>query len=348
MEARLFVDEREKQMFNYYVASHPDGDVLQTTYWGQLKSNTGWQPLPLGILENGQIKASALILKRQLPKLGVCIFYSPRGPLFSNEPALQGLINAGKILAQKHKALFWKMDPPLLKGDPRWEEISKQLQHVPTGLDFDGVQPKFVMALDIRPPLSDILANMKSKTRYNIRYAERQGVQVTLSNNKEELKVFYTILQETAIRDDFTIRSYQYFSDLWDCLVTRKIAQLFMVYHEGQALGGTIAFRLGKRAWYVYGASSDDKRNFQSNYAIQWEMIRWAKGSGCSVYDFRGVSGNLDPENPLYGLYRFKSGFNADLIEFVGEYDLPVSNMGYKMWQIGMPLYKKINAKLKI
>ena len=50
-------------------------------------------------------------------------------------------------------------------------------------------------------------------------------------------------------------------------------------------------------------------------------MIRWAVETGCFLYDFRGVSGDLSPENPLYGLYRFKKGFMGDFTEFLGEYD---------------------------
>ena len=58
------------------------------------------------------------------------------------------------------------------------------------------------------------------------------------------------------------------------------------------------------------------------NYLMQWEMIRWALETGCSVYDFQGVSGNLNPENnPMYGLYRFKKGFNGQLDELAGEFD---------------------------
>jgi lipid II:glycine glycyltransferase (peptidoglycan interpeptide bridge formation enzyme) len=51
-------------------------------------------------------------------------------------------------------------------------------------------------------------------------------------------------------------------------------------------------------------------------------MIKWAVDKGCSIYDFRGVSGDLSEDNPLYGLYRFKKGFNGEFVEFIGELDL--------------------------
>ena len=73
------------------------------------------------------------------------------------------------------------------------------------------------------------------------------------------------------------------------------------------------------------------------NYLLQWSMIQWAVETGCSVYDFRGVSGDISEDNPLYGLYKFKKGFGGDFTEFVGEYDLVLK---------GSVLYKNLNAKL--
>ena len=72
----------------------------------------------------------------------------------------------------------------------------------------------------------------------------------------------------------------------------------------------------------MYGASDNVYRNVMPNYLIQWEMIRWAIQTGCTVYDFQGVSGNITDENDhLYGLYRFKKGFNGTLDELAGEFD---------------------------
>lgn len=58
------------------------------------------------------------------------------------------------------------------------------------------------------------------------------------------------------------------------------------------------------------------------NYLLQWSIICWALERGSRIYDFRGVSGDLSEDNPLYGLYRFKKGFGGEFTEFIGEYDL--------------------------
>ena len=40
----------------------------------------------------------------------------------------------------------------------------------------------------------------------------------------------------------------------------------------------------------------------------------------------------LNEAHPLYGLYRFKSGFNEDITEYVGTWDLPLRERQYAAW----------------
>ena len=101
-------------------------------------------------------------------------------------------------------------------------------------------------------------------------------------------------------------------------------ARLYMAFLEDKPVAGTLAIHFGNKVWYLYGASSNTYRNVMPNYALQWEMIRWAVEKNCRLYDFRGVSGDVSEDNPLYGLYRFKKRFGGDFVEFVGEYELPI------------------------
>ncbi|HHW72035.1 MAG TPA: peptidoglycan bridge formation glycyltransferase FemA/FemB family protein [Firmicutes bacterium] len=341
---------REKPaLFDSYVAAHPRGDVLQTTAWGRVKETTGWQFHPLALMDGGVLRASALILTKRLPCIPALLAYSPRGPLYSSPEALVDLLRVGAAYLKAQGALVWKMDPAVPEADSSWLDAARslRLRQVETGLDFESVQPRHVMVLDISRSLDAVLDNMKHKTRYNIRYAQRKGVVVQQVNEKSRLGVFYTLLQETAKRDRFTARSYEYFEAIWDHLVERGLAKVFLAYHEGIPLAGAICFRLGSRAWYVYGASSSEKRNLQASHLLQWEMIRWAKGTGCTIYDFRGVSGDLRPENPLYGLYRFKEGFGAKLETYAGEFDLPIWRGGYALWLGGLAVHNWIRRSKK-
>ena len=46
---------------------------------------------------------------------------------------------------------------------------------------------------------------------------------------------------------------------------------------------------------------------------------------GCFLYDFLGIPVNADPNSPMIGVYRFKKGFNGEILGYVGEFDYVVS-----------------------
>jgi lipid II:glycine glycyltransferase (peptidoglycan interpeptide bridge formation enzyme) len=81
---------------------------------------------------------------------------------------------------------------------------------------------------------------------------------------------------------------------------------------------------VGRHAWYSYGASSNEGRDVRPSNAIQWAMIRDALARGCAVYDLRGISDTLDPDDHLFGLIQFKLGTGGYAQEYLGEWDLPL------------------------
>jgi peptidoglycan pentaglycine glycine transferase (the first glycine) len=350
MELKI-IKEDEKQYFNDFMAKGPKGHVLQSFEWGEVKRHTGWQPIRLLVEDGGKPVAGISILKRRLPIPGLnkCIFYAPRGPVadFSDTDTLRFLFSSVKLLAAKHGAIMLKIDPDIKAPDDKTVRTLKSFGFkVREGGDnFEGIQPQFVFRLDLQDPLEDIFASFHEKTRYNIRLSSRRGVMVK-QGSRDDLVPFYEILQETCIRDKFLVRGFDYFESLWDELVKKGLARLFMAEYQGKYIAGTLAFIFGDKAWYIYGASSNENRNVMPNYALQWAMIKWAKENGCTMYDFRGVSGDTSPDNPLYGLYRFKKGFNGDFTKFIGEFDLPISATLYFLWERVIPSYRELRRSL--
>ncbi|WP_061213065.1 lipid II:glycine glycyltransferase FemX [Syntrophomonas wolfei] len=346
------IDIKEKDRYKQFVDSHPQGHFLQLWEWGQVKKGTGWESLPLVLEQDGEIKASLLILKRRLPLPGLkkCIFYSPRGPVADpeDEEQITALFNGAARVARDEGAIFLKIDPDVSCNNQHFQEILQRagFKKNETGLNFEGVQPNFVFRLDITPTELKLLENMHSKWRYNIRLAGKKGVKVRKAESKEDLRLFYELLQETAQRDKFLIRGYEYFEWIWEYMVEKKLAGIFLAEYQGMLVAATLALISAGKVWYLYGASSNLHRNVMPNYLIQWEMIQWARQQGCSIYDFRGVSGDLDEDNPLYGLYRFKKGFNGDLLEFVGEWDKVYSPLFYWLWTKVLPVYLKLSRAL--
>jgi peptidoglycan pentaglycine glycine transferase (the first glycine) len=341
-----------REQWNQFVAWHKEGDLLQSVEWGDLKqASGGWQPIRLAVEEGGQIVGAISILKRKLPKMKKCIFYAPRGPVcdFSNRKVLSMLIDAVKERARREGAILLKIDPPVLLEN---QDVAKALIEMgfvqsADGDGFGGVQPRCVMQLNLTPSLEDVLAACKPKWRYNIRLAERKGVTVRSDCTKDDLRIFYNILLETATRDKFLVRDISYYDKMWDMLVPQGYMKLFLTEYEGKPIAGAISYLFGDKCWYTYGASSNQYRNVMPNHLMQWRMIEWAKESGCVWYDFRGVSQNREQssDDHLSGLNRFKEGFGAKFVEYIGEFDLPLSPAWYWAWTVGKP---KISAFLKL
>ncbi|WP_113674974.1 peptidoglycan bridge formation glycyltransferase FemA/FemB family protein [Vallitalea guaymasensis] len=112
-------------------------------------------------------------------------------------------------------------------------------------------------------------------------------------------------------------------------------------------IAGAIYLYYGGKGWYSYGASDNELRDTMPNYLMQWKMIEDTMDLDCYMYDFRGVSGDLDSNNPLYGLYKFKKGFNGDFVEFIGEFDLVINSFVYKLFRFVLPRFKRIRSRLK-
>jgi lipid II:glycine glycyltransferase (peptidoglycan interpeptide bridge formation enzyme) len=210
------------------------------------------------------------------------------------------------------------------------------------------------MILDIDGKYDDdLLMIFKAQCRRNVRIAEKKGVTALTGCSREHLVPFYDILKITALRDGFTVRPFSYYETLWDQLVENGLGKLFLTEFEGQYLSGALCFTIGDKAVYVYGASSNENRNVMPNYAMQWAMIRWARDIGCKTYDFRGVAPvkpgtEASPEaEHLQGLNRFKEGFGAEFVEYLGELDLPLDSTKYWLWTNGKPAVQKARVGVK-
>jgi lipid II:glycine glycyltransferase (peptidoglycan interpeptide bridge formation enzyme) len=207
-----------------------------------------------------------------------------------------------------------------------WRTSNEQIQFRNTAL------------LDLTRSEDELLAAMKSKTRYNVRLASRRGVTVR-AGKVHDIPRFYDMYAETGQRDGFLTRPLAYYSDAWRTFLEAGLAHMLLAEVEGDAVAGAILFRFGDTAWFNYGASTDRHRSRMPNYALQWEAIRWARSVGCMVYDMWGAPDTLDESDRLWGVWRFKAGLGAQFAPHIGAYDYPTSQLLYWAYGIALPRY---------
>lgn len=329
--------EDDRALFNGFVAAFPTGDLLQSWEWGDLKAKTGWRPTRVICERNGTPVAAALLLARPIPRTGKCIVYAPRGPVLDTTDGdlVREVATALRRIARERGGILLKIDPPVeaADGTSRQSLESAGFQLLNLG-GFGGTQPKCVMQLDLDKDEDALLASFHQKWRYNIRLADRKGVQVDIDAPRHDLPIFYELLRETTARDGFTVRSLRYFEDMFDLLAPSGSLKLVLARYEGTPVAGAIVLIFGDRAWYLYGASSNLHRNVMPNHLMQWRAIQYCMSRGCRWYDFRGVSPRKGDgsDDHLQGLNRFKEGFSPRFVEYLGEMDMVISPMWYRAW----------------
>jgi lipid II:glycine glycyltransferase (peptidoglycan interpeptide bridge formation enzyme) len=345
----------DPQTWNAALLSLPNPTLLQTYQWGEAKAPFGWQPFhKLWHDSSGEVEAAALVLKRGLRLGGIgpeaCMLYVPKGPILRDwaDAGLRARVIADLTeLAREHAAFLLKIEPELpvgrgLPGAPGAQEgligvsVREELQAGGWRFSNEQIQFRNTVLVDLTPNEDDILMNMKSKTRYNIRLAARKGVTVR-RGAAADFDMLFTMYAETAIRDGFTIRARDYYLHVWNTFWDAGLLTPLIAEAEGQPLAGLMLFDFGSTAWYIYGMSRDLHRNLMPTYLIQWEAMRAAKEQGCTVYDMWGAPIVFDESDDLWGVYRFKDGFGGHVLRTVGAWDLPLRPLIYTAYAQILP-----------
>lgn len=338
-----FITQDTLQEYEEFVQSHPKGNFAQSYLWGKQKPAWIWKAIAVRG-EDGKIKGTMAVMIRKMPIVKKTMMYACRGPVcdLDDRETFGELLEGAKELAKEHGSYVIKIDPDVPSSNTAFAEMlgSFGFRSKEGGKNFEAIQPKYVFRLDVDGKTEEELqAGFHQKWRYNIRVALKKEVEVKICG-KEMVPAFADLMLTTGVRDGFVTRQPEYFAAMLDNL--GEHCRLYMAFHEGQPIAGTLAIHYGDKVWYLYGASSNEHRNLMPNYLLQWEMIRWAVETKCRVYDFRGVSGDVSEDNPLYGLYRFKKGFGGDFTEFVGEMDLVLNKSVYLFVEKSTSIFKEL------
>jgi lipid II:glycine glycyltransferase (peptidoglycan interpeptide bridge formation enzyme) len=328
-----------------WVQKLPSGHLLQSWAWGDLKARFGWQPLRLAAIEEDRVLAATQVLFRPLLAGQMVTAYVPKGPLADRSLPLAApaaaLVSELHAICRRKRAVSLKLEPDWTDGTDEHNWLQAQ-GFVPSE---QTIQPRRTVVIDLMPSEEAILSQMKSKTRYNIRLAQRKGVSVRLGTG-DDLTAFYQMLRITGRRAGFGIHTLAYYQQAWQLFDPQGAVALLLARYNSKPLAAIMVFAWGKKAYYLYGASSDEERHRMPTYLVQWEAMRWAKARGCETYDLWGIpdvdSAQVGPDvakaealgvlsTGMGGLYRFKRGFGGKEIRYVGAYDYVYNGALYRL-----------------
>ena len=328
-------------------------NFLQSAMWGKFKSQFGWQAFSFVIEYNGGEQYPLLVLSRRITR-GIVMAYVP-WPQLPKDYSAKDRSTALAELAVKLKPCITP-GTAFIRFEPSWYTACTEYPENLTTCGFKRaaatVQPPDTVHVNLDVTCEELLANMKSKWRYNISLAAKKGVQVK-TGGVEDIETFYSLLKETALRDGIAVHNIGYYKTLFGVCDEQGRAgdgstlRLYIACHEGDTLAANVVLFRGKIATYLYGASSNVKRNLMAPYALQWKAMQDAKEAGCQYYDLFGIPPDDNPNHPMAGLYRFKTGFGGQIIHRPGTWDYIYKPIVYRLFNIAEAMRKKLMSLRK-
>ncbi|SEA04573.1 Lipid II:glycine glycyltransferase (Peptidoglycan interpeptide bridge formation enzyme) [Porphyromonadaceae bacterium NLAE-zl-C104] len=344
--------------------------LQQTAFWSEVKTSLGANTLAVNFTsqrpdlfpklgDQSYIKSDLLVILQQINR-NHSVAYVPYGPEIEPADEFQGMFleelseslrsvlpsNCIHIRYDLCWESYWAREKDhfdengIWKGEP--ESLSQELRFNFSTHNWNfkkahsNILPANTIYLDLTQDKETLLQRMKPKTRYNIKLAQRKGVTVR-SMGMEGMDIWYELYKETAIRNHLLLNDIKYFRAVLDARADNTSSpadvSLLIAEYDEKPLAAMFLVITGNRGSYLYGASSSSHRNLMATYALQWEAIMRSQQAGCTEYDMFGISPSPDPEHPLYGLYKFKSGFGGEIYHSLGCWDYPLDKETYSLFR---------------
>lgn len=300
------------EQYETFVKNHPSGTFFQSWTFGEFQEKIPYRGKSWTLIAKN---AACLAIKIKL-RFGKCWLWMPYGPLGFSEEIFEDMAR----IAKEEKAIFARIEPPENFKFRAGAEFDWRIVKSP-----HRFTPEHTLILDLEKTAEEILAQMKPKGRYNIQIAKRHNVLVRQYNSdipEKDFAAFYKILKKTGGRDGFGIHQKYFYKTLLETLAPKKMASLFLAYHQNTVIGGVIVIFYKDTATYYYGASSYEHRNLMAPYLLQWEAICEAKRRGMKIYDFLGIATPHAKNHPWAGVTEFKKKFGGKEITYPPAFDV--------------------------
>jgi lipid II:glycine glycyltransferase (peptidoglycan interpeptide bridge formation enzyme) len=334
-------DDADRTAWDTFVASRPEGDLLQAWGWGECTALAGEPPKRILVEDAGHIRGVAQVLMRSAG-FGKQVAYVPHGPLWDRsaqdaDRVFAWLIQGLRTLARKEQAIVVKMDPRREPGDDfGFSHLAEEhaLRHAP------DLQAPTTRIVDLSDGGEQLEASWHADARRLSKRAVREGTEVTISRQPDEaeISVLHQLLTDVAEHADFRVRTPEFLSRLATEFASSGGWYLGIARVDGTPIA-TMAFpRVGDRAYYLYGALLREER-YKHNYgshAVMAEMLRTLAADGCRSVDMWGVvePDDADADPAWKGFSDFKRTFGGTPLRHPGLYDLVTNPFWYRLRSI--------------
>ncbi len=308
----------DASQWEWFMLQTAPNALFQSWNWGEVQKRVGGQVSRFGIFDGKTVRG--LIQTVDVRARRGAFLHVRHGPvLAAPTPVLwRETFRFLKEQARKKHMWFIRMNPVLPDTADLRQLYAANGLHPAAIHRMDGEQ---CWVLDLSPGEDALLSGMRKTTRYEIRRAAKEGVEVFSTENPAYLKDFFALYTETSVRHGFV--QHTGIREEFEVFAKKHQAVLYLGKAGGRTISAAIILYYGNQAIYHHGASVPSK--LPASYAIQWEAIREAKKRGMNVYNFWGIAPENSAKHPWRGITLFKKGFGGREVNYIHAHDLPVS-----------------------
>lgn len=262
------------------------------------------------------------------------IGYFPKGPML-NKLMVESLSKVG----EEKKAAFIKIEPNVEKTKDKRLKTKDSIGELGLVPAKKSLFTKFNFVIDLTKDEQGLLSAMQQKTRYNIKVAQKKGVEVYESTKKEDFEVYLKLYFETTRRQKYFGHTEAYHRKVWETLMPAGLARVLVAKYRKKPLVAWMLLNFKDTLYYPYGGSSMENREVMASNLIAWEAIRLGKRMGLKFFDMWGaLEPDANEKNPWFGFHRFKAGYGPAHVEYIGTYDLVLKPSMYNLLNVGEKL----------
>lgn len=312
---KVIDDEHSWELF---VLQYSPQALFQSWMWGEVQKRLGVTINRFGFFENNVLQG---VMQVALTRARRGSFLHVRhGPIFTKntrkywKTAIQFL-----TLEAKRQGCWFLRVSPLV---PPSREITDLLEHLHTKpAAIHRMDGEYCWVLELSILEEQLLSQMRKTTRYEIKRAERDGVEIFTTTDTKYLSEFFDLYSQTSVRHGFVPHSG--IAEEFAVFSKKNQAALYIGKHNGKTVAAAIVLYYGSQAIYHHGASVANK--IPVSYALQWEAIKEAKKRGMKVYNFWGIAPQDSLKHPWRGITLFKKGFGGHELEYIHAQDIAIS-----------------------
>jgi lipid II:glycine glycyltransferase (peptidoglycan interpeptide bridge formation enzyme) len=319
-----FTSEIPQADYDRFVTHHASSSFLQSWDWGEWMVANGKTPARVAVTDSaGNILLAAQIFLTSVPKIRGQYLYIPYGPLVADgAPAETIKFFLEQVKKLSPNSAFLRIEPKQNFSAP-----GKLTKHI---------QPGKTLVLNLEKSGEELLAEMHQKTRYNIKVAQRHGVEIKTGASADALK----LIDETSSRQGYKNHPLSYYQKMVEFFGGSQALTLkvYSAEYQSQLLASSLMIDYGPARTYLFGGTSNDLRNVMAPYLLHWQAIQDAKAAGLKAYDFWGIE-TASGKTP--GFVRFKLGWGGTAVQYPVAQDIV-----YKpLWYNGYKLLRSLNRK---